>query len=497
MKGNKMNQKKPNIIFIMIDNHYAKLLGTYGNEEIHTPHLDRMADQGIKFNNAFCTNGMCSPTRSSFLTGLMPSQHGVHSWLDDRIMDRWPENWCAIREFTTLSEILKEKGYKTALIGKWHMGMPFKPQAGFDYWVTFPDGHTRSFYNNTMIENGKEYKYPGHSVDYFSEKAVEYIKAHDPESDSPYFMFLTYNAPYGHWPALKGPAKNRFARLYEKTEMKLVPREGISQKAIDYYNLKKNMSGEGVDYGTLCKLPNDLTTMRNFYSQMSMVDDGVGQVMAALKQNGQDKDTLIFYTADHGFSLGQHGFWGHSEATWPSNTHNVAFNIPLIVRHTDHIAPLQESNLLVSQVDYAATILDYVGLGDFEIPNSPGNSLAPLLKGERLGEWSDAVFMEQEETRAIRTRKWLYMKRYEGSKTYRFEDEMYDLVNDPGEYQNLIADPEYVDVAKELRDRIDAFFEKYSDQKYDLWKGGTAKGNSDRPWLWKDVWGKNWESVTE
>jgi len=220
-------------------------------------------------------------------------------------------------------------------------------------------------------------------------------------------------------------------------------------------------------------------------------------VMSALKRNGLEENTLVIYTADHGFSLGHHGFWGHGESAWPSNTHGVAFSIPFIVTHTSHIAPLQESDLMVSQTDFAATILDYVGLGDIKLPNSPGKSLAPFLKGKSLSEWSNAVFMEQEETRSIRTRKWLYMKRFQGSKRYEFEDELYDLVSDPDEYINLAADVNHAEVVKELTERINAFFDKYSDPGYDLWKGGKAKSNSDRPWLWKDAWGDGWEPVME
>ncbi|NKQ34644.1 MAG: sulfatase-like hydrolase/transferase [Chloroflexi bacterium] len=193
----------PNILFIMTDNQPAELLGCYGNEEIHTPHLDRLAAQGIRFDNATCVNGMCSPCRASVLTGLMPSQHGIHTWLDDRLMDSWPPEWNGIAEFAALPELLRQNGYRTALIGKYHVGAPFAPQNGFEHWVTFPYGHTRSFWGNEIIENGRTHTYPGHSVDCFTEKAVEYIQHYD--ADAPFFLFLTYNAPYGHWPAIQGP----------------------------------------------------------------------------------------------------------------------------------------------------------------------------------------------------------------------------------------------------------------------------------------------------
>ena len=197
-----MSKKQPNILLIMSDNHPAELLGCYGNDEIHTPNLDRLARQGTRFNNAFCVNGMCSPCRASALTGLMPSQHGIHTWLDDRIMNRWPPRWNAIAEFTTLPEILRADDYQTALIGKYHLGAPFAPQNGFECWITFPYGHTRNFWNNTVIENDRQYTYPGHLVDYFTDKAVEYIQAHDPNSGSPFFLFLTF--ANGHPPSLTG-----------------------------------------------------------------------------------------------------------------------------------------------------------------------------------------------------------------------------------------------------------------------------------------------------
>jgi len=298
-------------IVLIPDNQPADLLGCYGNDEIRTPNLDRLARQGMQFNNAYCPNGMCSPCRASVLTGLMPSQHGIHTWLDDRVMDRWPAGWNAIGEYVTLPRILKDNGYRTALIGKYHVGVPFEPQNGFEHWITFPYGHTRSFWDNTIIENGRQYAYPGHTVDCFTDKAIEYIESHDPAAGQPFFLFLTYNAPYGHWPAIQGPARNRFARLYDNCPMNTVPREGLSAEAILRYDLKKDQSGGGIDYSAELATPNDLTSLRNYYSQMSMVDDGVGRVMAALQTAGLEEDTLVIYTCDHGFSLGHNGFWGH------------------------------------------------------------------------------------------------------------------------------------------------------------------------------------------
>ncbi|NUH65098.1 sulfatase-like hydrolase/transferase [Sulfitobacter sp. S0837] len=150
----------------MSDNQPAELLGCYGNDEVRTPHINGLAEGGARFDNAYCVNAMCSPCRASVLTGLMPSQHGIHNWLDDRLMDHWPQRWCAVDEFTTIPGFLKDAGYATALIGKFHLGVPFDPQLAFDHWVTFPHGHTVSFYGNEVIDQEERYRFEGHTVEY-------------------------------------------------------------------------------------------------------------------------------------------------------------------------------------------------------------------------------------------------------------------------------------------------------------------------------------------
>ena len=161
---------RPNILMIMTDNQPADMLGCYGNDEVLTPHIDRLAATGTRFSNAFCVNAMCSPCRASVLTGLMPSAHGVHTWLDDGLASEWPEDWNAIGEFATLPGHLKSAGYSTALIGKYHLGQPWRAPADYDHWVTFPHGHTVSFHGNRMIENGSESVHEGHSVDFFADQ---------------------------------------------------------------------------------------------------------------------------------------------------------------------------------------------------------------------------------------------------------------------------------------------------------------------------------------
>ena len=237
-------------------------------------------------------------------------------------------------------------------------------------------------------------------------------------------------------------------------------------------------------------MPNNLFYMRQYYSHVSMVDDGVGQVIAKLEEKGVLNDTLFIYTADHGLSNGQHGFWGHGEDTWPSNTHREANNIPLIVKNPNAVHKGKVSKHLVGTTDICSTILDYANLqfAD-EIPRWM-RSLRPLVESSSV-DWEDCVFMEQEETRSIRTPQWLFMYRF-NSDLHPFESELYDLTRDPNERENKVTDPGYSEVVDELTAKLERFFETYSNLKWNLWKGGTAKSNSTRAFLWRDTWGTDW-----
>jgi arylsulfatase A-like enzyme len=259
---------------------------------------------------------------------------------------------------------------------------------------------------------------------------------------------------------------------------------------IDWISILKEKGLGDDEYDSLLQIPNDLPTLRNYYSQISIVDDGVGRVLEALENKSLVDDTLFIYASDHGMSLGQHGFWGHGEDTWPSNTHREANHIPLLIKAPDDGNKQKVVDSLVGTTDIYATILDYVGLEMPPIKESPARSMRPLIENENI-VWDNACFMEQEETRAIRTSQWLFMMRIENTE-YDFKNELYDLVNDPDERKNLAQDPEYADVVAKLSARLNEFFSDYANPRWDLWKGGTVKSNSTRPFLWKETWGDSW-----
>jgi len=478
---------QPNILFIVSDNQPASILGAYGNPDVRTPNIDQLASEGTLFTRAFAVHGMCSPTRATLLTGLLPSQHGVQDWLDDEEMKNWPSDWNAIREYRTLPYTLKNRGYETSLIGKWHLGQPKLPNDWFDYWVTFNLGHTLDFWDNEINDNSKKYKVEDqHSVDFFSDKAVEYLKNYD--SEKPFFMMVTYNGPYLNPPTNMGPAKNRHYNDYKDNEFPSFPRNGINDNI-----LQGAMEPDPEEwYLNLARMHNDQASMANVASQNTLVDEGVGRLLEALKESGLAENTLVIYISDQGNFFGQHGYWGHTDNTFPASTYDTAMNIPLIVRYPGVIEEGKVSDLFVGQYDLMPTILGMAG-ADVDITNSPGRSFAEHLKGSKLASWRDAVFMDQEATRVIRTDQYSYWKRLKGTG----ENELYDIQNDPGQDNNLYGNSDYAEVVLELDKRVTEFFATYANADYDLWNGGTVKGFTESTHIYKSLYGEQWEPGSE
>jgi len=399
-------------------------------------------------------------------------------------MQDWPKGWHALSGIDTLPELLKEQGYRTGLFGKYHLGETATPGAGWDDWVTMEHGHVRSFYKNQIVENGDTYVQPGHAVDFFTDKALEFIERDD---EDPFFAYIPYPAPYGHWPATNDGIRNRFSELYDDCPIDTVPRCGLSAEAVASYDRVKSGSGGGLDFSMTLRAPNHLPTLRNYYSQITMIDEAVGRILKAAP------DTLIIYTADHGLSLGHHGFWGHGASTYPSNLHLAAHSIPLIVHHPGHVLTAQ-SDMHVSNMDLFSTILDCVGA---PIPSDlPSRSFAALLHGQDMPGWGEnEVFSEQEETRVLRTPEWVFFKRFSHENSPDFPHALFNAVEDPGEANNLSGNPEFSGIVSDLSARIDAHFTRYVRPDADMWAGGQPIQNSMLTPYWQGVWGEGWTPV--
>jgi arylsulfatase A-like enzyme len=444
-------ERLPNVVFILTDNHGAWTLGCYGNQDIRTPNIDRLAKEGTLFERSYSSNAVCSPTRATYLTGLMPSQHGVHTYLTAGGAQMGKNAYCTIGEFRSLPKILRDAGYVCGLSGKWHLGGNLSPQEGFTDWHTMPHGHTTAFYGAQVIEDGKVRAEPGYLTDFWTDHAVRFIEKN---KSRPFFLFLSYNGPYGLGGSLLKPARNRHAAYYADKQLPSFPRETPHPWL---HNNKQFI--------------NNVQAMRRYAAEVSGVDDGVGRVMETLKKQGLDENTVVVFAGDQGLACGQGGFWGMGDHTRPLTAYDWTMHVPLIWRHPGHIPAGQRQKLLVSNYDFLPSLLDYLGLKDKQAPKppSPGRSYAAALRG-KTPDWDNVVFFEFENVRAIRTDRWKLIVRFPDG-----PNELYDLRADPGERTNLIDREAHAATRQELRKRLDAFFARYADPQYDLWHGGRSK----------------------
>jgi len=465
---------RPNVVLIMTDNHAPWTLGCYGNPEIRTPSIDHLAAAGVLFTRSFSSNAVCSPTRATYLTGLMPSQHGVHCWLAGGRLQIGPAARNTLEEFRSLPEILAESGYVCGLSGKWHLGDNLHPQEGFTYWVTKPHGHTTEFYDVPVIEDGKIRNEPSYTTDFWTEHAVRFIEQN---RQRPFFLFLAYNGPYGLGRSLLNPARNRHAEFYADKPMRSFPREEPHPWLV---NNRQYI--------------NNIQAMRRYAAEISGVDDGVGRVIETLDRLGLTRNTLVIFTADQGLCGGHHGMWGMGDHSRPLHTFDETAHVPLIVSHPGSIPPGRKCDLMVSNYDLMPSVLSYLGLGDKmpTDPPRPGRDYSPVLRDEtkkgsgvfcRNGpkgashkrlptpfSWENVIFYEYENTRMIRTPEWKYTERFPDG-----PNELYHLARDPGERNNLAGRREHAEMQKQLQARLDEFFARYADPKHDLKHGGGSQ----------------------
>ena len=463
-------RQPPNLILIVTDNQNPDLLGVYGNLIIQTPNIDALAKQAVRYTSAHAVSGVCSPSRATLLTGLLPSQTGVHNALPGQPPI---DNWSAISEFRNLPMTLKSAGYKTSLIGKYHLGRHDRAQLGFDDWVTFPSGHTESFYNVAVIDNGNEYVVDGHLTDYWTKKAVERIEAWG--TQTPFLIMLSYNGPYSLPPVVNEHYENRHTAQYIETPPTM-PQEPINPALENWAregDPRTYSEAHGITPWAAIRALNNRRSMANIAAETAMIDDGVGQLMKALEETGQLENTIVIYTSDQGAAYGQRGLWGNSSWAWPFAAYDANTLIPLIIRSPDTGYPDgRVIEQIVNQYDIFPTVLELLGLADISIQNSPGRSFAQSVNGNTaLPE--RAAFFDYLTTRAIRTAEYRYIEHLLHDKS-----ELYDILADPSESVNLSESPEYKSELAEMRKQLNQFFATYADEHYDLWRGGTAKARA-------------------
>ena len=493
-----ITSKRPNIIYIMSDDHAEQAISAYGHpisQLAPTPNIDRIADEGALFMNNFCTNSLCGPSRAVVLTGKFSHINGFR--MNGEHFDGSQQ---------TFPKLLQKAGYTTGIVGKWHLfGLP----QGFDFWKIVEDqGH---YYNPTFIfqgTNGKEadtLDIPGYATDIITRQAIEFLdKAKD--DDKPFLLMVHHKAPHRNWmPALRHVNKydsiefplpetyftdqegslgsklqlqTIYKDMYEGHDLKMTKKKGSPElawnpwtndfdrmtpeqrKAWDEaYQAKNDAFHDANLSGRALAEYKGQRFLQEYLATIASVDEGVGKLLDYLKTNGLEENTIVVYTTDQGFYLGEKGWFDKRYM------YEQSLSMPLMMKYPGHIKAGSKVNALTQNLDFAETFLDYANVA---IPEDmQGKSLRTLLENTiKDDDFRDAVYYHYYDYPAfhmvkkhygVRTKRYKLMHFYDDIDTW----ELYDLEEDPEEIHNQIDNPDYNDVEAKLRVRLAELEKQY------------------------------------
>jgi len=422
-----------NIIAIVPDDHSQRAMGAYGDEQAVTPNFDKLASQGVRFSNAYAAAPVCSPSRAAFFSGKYPSQVGVNDFLmlNEKYADRGLDTSAVL-----WPQILKQNGYKTGLIGKWHLGEAEErhpTNRGFDYFVGY-EQDSKAF-DPILDKNGNVAEIKGHTSNIFVKHAKEFLSEN---KDKKFALTMTFREPQRPWYA--------------------VPQEDLDAVAhID--PIVPNMPG--IDQEWLKMMT------KNNYAAIHALDRAVGEVLDELDRLGLAENTIVIYAGDHGMLIGHHGYFGRGavgaiagdEVVGSENIANLfdeAIKIPMIIRWPGKIKQNISLEQPVSNTDIFPTILSMLNIETPDYVSPEGKDLTPLLKGDELSS-SVPVFAQYNmenfgiaHLRMVRFEDWKLIKRFGLSANADLVDELYNVKNDPGELNNLIDQNEHQTIREEL-----------------------------------------------
>jgi len=454
-----MNQnKQPNIVFIMSDDHASHAMSCYGSQINETPNLDRIANNGMRLDNCFCTNSICAPSRAAVLTGKYNHMNGVKT-LGDQFDSRQ----------TTVQRLLREDGYQTALIGKWHLGHGgYHDPADFDYWNVLPG--QGDYIDPEMIEMGETKQMRGYVTDIITDVSLDWMKNRDKEK--PFMLMNHHKAPHRPWipdekhahmyedidipepysfnddyegkaEAVK-EATMRIDRDLLKKDVKMDPPEGLSDQELKSWYYQRYI--------------------KDYLRCVASIDDNVGRVLDYLEEEGIYDDTIVIYTSDQGFFLGDHGWYDKRFM------YEESLRMPFVISYPRAISAGTSSKDFALNVDFAETFLDYAGV---PIPDfMQGRSLRPILEERTPDDWQTSMYYRYWEHLSVEHR----VGAHYGLRTHRYkliyyygealgaadavdeyrepEWELYDLEKDPYEMTNVYHDPSYSDTIKDLKKEL-------------------------------------------
>lgn len=493
---------RPNIIFIMSDDHASRAISAYGAGINSTPNLDRLADEGMRHDATYVTNSICTPSRAAILTGTHNHVNCVTT-LDTHIDNRWPN----------VAKTLRAGGYRTAIFGKWHLGEGKAHQpTGFDEWDVVPG--QGDYWDPAFIGPKGRRRIPGYATDIITDMSVDFIQRH---KDQPFFLMCHHKAPHRNWqyhpryrdihepgtiplpPTFEDTYENRAAAaeaakmrvksdmLYE--DLGLVqpegPTEAVGERmipSIDWYGVRKVPEiAQGESITVICAESGENFTfndpkkfaefkyqryMSRYLRTVQAIDDGVGRMLDTLDELGLTENTIVIYTSDQGFFLGEHGWFDKRFM------YEESYQMPFLCRYPAAIPAGSTSKDLACNVDFAPTFLDYAGIP--KPSYMQGVSMRLVLEGRTPDNWDQVAYHRYWMHNDIIHEAWAHYgvrdQRYKliywynddlGQLGARPNDappewELFDCDNDPYELMNVAADPAYAEVFEMMLAKLDA-----------------------------------------
>ncbi len=461
--------RRPNILFIMSDDHASHAISAYGSRINQTPNIDRIAKEGIRFNNCFCTNSICTPSRATILTGTYNHVNNVttlSSKLDGRL--------------TTFPKLLQAEGYQTAIVGKWHLGHGGHANpTGFDYWNILPGQGL--YHDPEMIDMGEKKVYPGYVTDIITDLSLDWLKERDPEQ--PFMLMTHHKAPHRPW-----DPDEKLMHLYQNTD---IPEpetfhDDYSNRASAAREAKMRVDRDMTDRDLKYPVPEGLTSaeekqwkyqryIKDYLRCVASIDNNVGRMLDYLDQEGLAENTIVVYTSDQGFFLGDHGWYDKRFM------YEESLRMPFVMRYPREIEAGSINDDMILNLDFAQTFLDCTDVDQTD--EMQGRSFRPLMNGKTIEDWRTSMYY----------RYWMHLAHHHvyahyGLRThdhkliYYYADglgtpgsaddpkppewELFDLKKDPHEIDSVYNNPDYSEIQAQLTSELYQLQSQFGDQPY-------------------------------
>ncbi len=472
------NKRRPNIIYIMSDDHARQAISAYADTQVKTPGIDRLFETGARLDNAYCTNSICTPSRASVLTGNYNQINGVRT-LEDQLDG----------ELNNVAKVLQNNGYHTAIVGKWHLGQeePYLP-TGFDHFAVLRD--QGPYFDPEFITDEGSVFDKGYTTELITERSLNWIKSL--EDDEPFFLMMHHKAPHRNWqpaPQYDGMYKDikfKHPETYNDDYATRGPNAAAAVMKIE--DLKDHDIKGPVPEGLTEQEEKDYKFQRymeDYWATIKSVDDSVDELLNYLEANGLRDDTIVIYTSDQGFFTGEHGWFDKRFM------YEEAQAMPFLISYPRAIQPKSTSDKMVLNIDFAPTFLDYAGIDVSEL-NPQGRSFRDVIEQRPGARGYDSVYYRYWDYPSehnvyphmgVRTNKYklIFFEYRESEEERDFYWELYDVQEDPNELNNLYGQPGYEKITENLIEELKHLQEVYQDDDplFEQWV-------ADGPYYWEN-----------